>query len=131
VSPYSADYAADDRPWRPGDKEARSRAKRRANGVGSRVGGREGDKCPRQKTPRFGSSALSSTSSLTRRKFQKHTIVAIRRRFLPRALAGSREKCWGDRSLFVCPNCDALYELGRVLTTPPCTVLPPKADIAG
>ena len=48
MSPYSTDYAADDRPWRPGDKEARSRAKRRTNGVSSRVGGRESDECGRE-----------------------------------------------------------------------------------
>ena len=65
VSPYSTDYAADDRPWRPGDKEARSRTKRRTNGVSSRVGGRGCHKsdecgchehclareCPDRKTP--------------------------------------------------------------------------------
>jgi hypothetical protein len=45
VSPYSTDYAADDRSWRPGDKEARSRAKRGANSVGSRIGGRKSDEC--------------------------------------------------------------------------------------
>ena len=48
VSPYSADHAADDRPWRPRDEEARSRAKRRTNGMSSRMGERschENDEC--------------------------------------------------------------------------------------
>ena len=101
VSPYSTDYAADDRPWRPGDKEARSRTKRRTNGVSSRVGGRGCHKsdecgchehclareCPDRKTPRFGDGRKQVRHHVpnlvlarpTRRKF-KRTIVAIHRR---------------------------------------------------